>query len=134
MRTCWKQLSSFRNISTAMKSRYDKAVPIARKFNGKLKRKGKAKKKGPISLDSLVYLERSPNYCKLDYANGIRGTSGRTCNATFNGPGSCNYVCCNRGHQTQVVRKIERCYCKFIYCCKVECKECKTTKEISTCN
>ena len=33
----------------------------------------------------------------------------------------------------QVVKKVERCQCKFIWCCYVKCKPCITRTDIHTC-
>lgn len=50
----------------------------------------------------LVHIQKSPNYCKQDFENGVLGTEGRKCNSTSTGPDSCNKLCCGRGYITRV--------------------------------
>ena len=48
--------------------------------------------------DDLVYIFDTPNLC---FANGtldIPGTSGRQCYPEVVGKGSCDLLCCGRGH------------------------------------
>ena len=46
----------------------------------------------------------------------------------------CELMCCNRGYTTRRERRVERCKCKFHWCCFVECEECFNEVEVSTCN
>jgi len=87
----------------------------------------------PISPEELVHVHRSPNYCRMNIKRGILGTQGRVCNRTSQGADSCDLLCCGRGYNTQVVRYVERCHCKFHWCCYVECKTCETMIDFHTC-
>ena len=51
-----------------------------------------------------------------------------------NGPESCAEMCCDRGHTKRTERRVERCKCKFHWCCFVQCEECYREVEVSTCN
>ena len=53
---------------------------------------------------------------------------------TSKGIDGCDLLCCNRGHTTRRERRVERCKCKFHWCCYVECEECVRDVQISTCN
>ncbi|KAL3853717.1 hypothetical protein ACJMK2_017236 [Sinanodonta woodiana] len=133
VKTCWRSLPTFREIGSVLKTKYERSIPIARKSIRKLRRREKTKRRQPITEEDLVYVHRSPNYCQSNPNKGILGTSGRICNKTSTGPDSCELLCCGRGYNTQVVRYVERCHCKFIWCCFVECKTCETMIDKHTC-
>ncbi|XP_059172545.1 protein Wnt-16-like isoform X2 [Physella acuta] len=133
VKTCWRGLPAFKDIGQSLKSFYETSVRLAGRSKQKLRRKEKSKRRVPISTEELVYLSKSPNYCKHNPTRGILGTTGRVCNRTSEGPEGCNLLCCGRGYNTQVVKHVERCHCKFHYCCYVECKSCATMVDIHTC-
>ncbi|KAG8226718.1 hypothetical protein J437_LFUL005535 [Ladona fulva] len=112
-----------------------KYIPlVASKNKKRLRRISKNKKRLPVNKGDLVHIHKSPNYCVEDSQKGIPGTSGRICNKTSNGPDSCDLLCCGRGYNTQVMKHVERCHCKFIWCCYVKCKTCETQIDRHTCN
>lgn len=133
VQTCWKSLSDFRTIGDTLKQKYESPIRIARRSLRTLKRAEKTKRSVPISYTELVYVHRSPNYCRANRKRGILGTKGRECNKTSSGSDSCDLLCCGRGYNTQVVRLVERCECKFIWCCYVKCKTCETLLDKHTC-
>lgn len=63
-------------------------------------------KKRLFESKELVHIQKSPNYCKQDFENGVLGTEGRKCNITSTGPDSCNKLCCGRGYITRVIENI----------------------------
>ena len=114
----------------------------------------KTKRQTPLlSKADLIHIHKSPNYCVEDPKKGILGTSGRVCNKTSTGSDSCDLLCCGRGYNTQVntwlnstretqfkwiylqqvVRHVERCFCRFVWCCNVKCKTCVTMIDVHTC-
>ena len=133
VKTCWKSLASFRKIGEVIKSKYETPVPIARRSKRRPRRKKKNKRQQPIKNDDLVFVHKSPNYCRPNLKRGILGTSGRLCNKTSIGGDSCSLLCCGRGYNTQVVTYVSRCHCKFVWCCQVQCKTCETMIEKHTC-
>ncbi|XP_025107621.1 protein Wnt-16-like isoform X1 [Pomacea canaliculata] len=133
VKTCWRGLPSFHEVGQALKDSYEKSVRLARRSPNQLRRKEKSKRRVPISYEELVYVHRSPNYCRHNPKRGILGTHGRVCNRTSHGSDSCDLLCCGRGYNTQVVRYVERCHCKFHWCCYVECKTCETMVDFHTC-
>lgn len=133
VKTCWRSLPEFRKIGDNLKHKYEASVPIARRSKRRPRRREKAKRRQPIKTEDLVYVHKSPNYCRPNPNKGILGTSGRLCNKTSTGGDSCSLLCCGRGYNTQVVTYVARCHCKFIWCCHVECKTCETMIEKHTC-
>ncbi|XP_057374199.1 protein Wnt-16-like [Daphnia carinata] len=93
----------------------------------------KTKRQAPLGKTDLIHIHKSPNYCVEDPKKGILGTSGRVCNKNSTGSDSCDLLCCGRGYNTQVVRHVERCFCRFVWCCQVKCKTCVTMLDVHTC-
>ncbi|CAG5118424.1 unnamed protein product, partial [Candidula unifasciata] len=133
VKTCWRGLPTFKEIGLYLKDSYERSVRLAGRAKRKLRRKDKSKRRLPITDQELVHLSKSPNYCNSNKKRGILGTSGRVCNRTSYGADSCDLLCCGRGYNTQVVRHVERCHCKFHWCCYVECKTCETLIDVHTC-
>ncbi|XP_052779255.1 protein Wnt-5a-like [Mya arenaria] len=132
LKTCWQQLPTFREIGERLKERYDGAVEV--KFNKRgtqLKRKHRKYNK-PTNED-LLYLEQSPDYCQANKETGSLGTSGRECNKGSDGMDGCNLMCCGRGYNTFKKTLVERCNCKFVWCCHVKCKTCESVKDVHVC-
>ncbi|NXD33265.1 WNT16 protein, partial [Copsychus sechellarum] len=133
VKTCWKTMSSFEKIGRFLKDKYENSIQISDRLKKKLRRKEKSQRKIPIGKEDLLYVNKSPNYCVEDQKLGIPGTQGRECNRTSQGPEGCNLLCCGRGYNTHVVRHVERCECKFVWCCYVRCRRCESMTDVHTC-
>lgn len=133
LKTCWRTMPSFEQVGNYLKTKYEISIQVSPRANRRLRRRGKVKRKVSLRKEDLVHIHKSPNYCVEDAQKGILGTSGRQCNRSSEGPESCNLLCCGRGYNTQVLRHVERCKCKFHWCCYVTCKTCETMVEIYTC-
>ncbi|KAM4678422.1 protein Wnt-16 [Discoglossus pictus] len=133
VKTCWKSMSSFEKIGNYLKDKYENSIQISDRLKRKVRRKEKNYRKIPLRKEELVYSNRSPNYCVEDRKLGISGTHGRECNRTSDGPDGCNLLCCGRGYNTHVVRHVERCECKFVWCCYVRCRRCESMTDVHTC-
>jgi len=132
IKTCWETVPSFWKIGDHLKAGYKNAVQVV--YNKKKRRiRRKEQKRVKITKDTLVYIERSPNYCNPNTRLGILGTSGRVCNKTSQGVDRCDLLCCGAGYNTQEVREVNRCHCKFIWCCYVTCKTCPRIYDLHTC-
>ena len=83
--------------------------------------------------DNLVFLEESPDYCVPNTNTGSLGTTGRYCNKTTPGHGSCGILCCGRGFNTIQVEEEYKCACKFHWCCYVKCNTCRRTVDKHVC-
>ncbi|XP_017027837.1 protein Wnt-2 isoform X1 [Drosophila kikkawai] len=145
MKTCWKSLPPFRLIGDKLMTKYQKAKTVQavkgkrglRLVLSRKKHTGAARAQKPV-LDwpkrmELVYLEASPNYCERSLQSGSQGTGGRICQRNGHGPGSCDLLCCGRGHNTQHIRRSRQCHCQFRWCCEVKCEECDESYEEFTC-
>ena len=129
--TCWRQLRDFAEVGSHLRSKYNTAMLVSlrgrrpgRLVSRRARRNG-AKRGSKPDLTDLVYLTSSPNYCVRNLKVGAEGTRGRMCNVTSTaGQKDCQYLCCDRGHDSVQVTETQRCFCKFKWCCYVECKEC----------
>ncbi|CAH1130297.1 unnamed protein product [Ceutorhynchus assimilis] len=156
MKTCWRSTPDIKLVGNILKEKFKSAVMVdqtnlgsknLRKFNvanPKLVNKNqmrsekqwmprKNKKRRDLSFD-LLYYEKSPNFCDKNNVLDVPGTSGRLCNSTLkSGPSSCTSLCCGKGYNSVKQTKLERCHCKFIWCCEVKCDICNNTNWISVC-
>ncbi|NP_001161679.1 wingless-type MMTV integration site family, member 9 [Saccoglossus kowalevskii] len=141
-RTCWQQLSPFREIGNQLKEKYEKAYKVVSTTNEStgtsqlVTKSQKGKSRGATATDGeeppprpsdLVYVDNSPHFCKKSRFSP--GTDGRRC---LVGP-NCNSICCGRGYniKTKVVEK--SCKCRVVWCCYVECDMCSESVEIHLC-
>ncbi|CAF0773943.1 unnamed protein product [Didymodactylos carnosus] len=138
LRTCYQQLPTFREIATFLKEKYDSAVEV--RFSGNTSNKNRQQPQirtrdrrfaGPTK-DDLIYVHES-NFCDYNPRVGSFGTKDRLCNKTSYGSDSCKSMCCGRGYNT--IRKYvqEKCNCKFVWCCSVQCLTCTKLIEIQVC-
>ncbi|XP_055448412.1 protein Wnt-9b [Psammomys obesus] len=135
VRTCWKQLSPFRETGQVLKLRYDTAVKVSSATNEALGRLelwapakpgGPAKGLAPRPVD-LVYMEDSPSFCRPSKYSP--GTAGRVCSRDT----SCSSLCCGRGYDTQSRVVAFSCHCQVQWCCYVECQQCTQQELVYTC-
>ncbi|KAM4711729.1 protein Wnt-16 [Anableps anableps] len=130
VKTCWRSMAPFQRVGAYLKERYERSVQVSDRSRRKTRRKDQRR---PVDKHQLIYLNKSPNYCLEDRQRGIAGTRGRHCNRTATGPDGCNLLCCGRGYNTHVVRNIQRCECKFVWCCYVHCRRCESMNDMHTC-
>ncbi len=57
----------------------------------------------------------------------------RQCNKTSVGSDSCDLMCCGRGYNPYTEKLVERCNCKYHWCCYVTCKKCERIVERYVC-
>ncbi|XP_063073601.1 protein Wnt-16 [Engraulis encrasicolus] len=125
VKTCWRTMAPFERVGRYLKERYETSVQVRRREKGR--------RRVPVGREELVFLHKSPNYCLEDRRLGVAGTRGRRCNRTSNGADGCGLLCCGRGYNTHVVRHVERCDCKFVWCCYVRCRRCESMNDMHTC-
>lgn len=110
-----------------------------------------------VRPEDFAHLYESPNYCDAQPISGHLGTRGRQCNskvvfestranelkvedviselshANKSAAGTCEYLCCDRGFQSELVFDIVECNCGFKFCCKVECDHCLRQQVLHYC-
>ncbi|KFD58768.1 hypothetical protein M513_00461, partial [Trichuris suis] len=134
LKTCWRAMPSFREIGQMLKAKFDGATEV--KLGQVNYRPGLIPAHSqfkPHTAEDLVYLHESPDYCVANNKTGSLGTVGRVCNKTSKAIDGCELLCCGRGFVTRYERLVERCHCKFHWCCFVRCKECVRTVEVNIC-
>uniref|UniRef100_A0A2M4CIM5 Protein Wnt n=1 Tax=Anopheles darlingi TaxID=43151 RepID=A0A2M4CIM5_ANODA len=129
--TCWQQLTSIREIGDFLREKYDEATQVKVNKRGRLQVKD-PRYKIPSALD-LIYLDESPDWCRINRQLKWLGTHGRVCNKTSSDLDGCSILCCGRGYNTKKIIVKERCNCKFQWCCQVKCEICTKTIEEYTC-
>lgn len=122
-KTCWRALPRFRLVGSLLRERFDRAAEV-RPGGRRLVPVGTQLRHH--SDTDLVYLESSPDFCEQP------GTRGRPCNRTTTEEG-CDTLCCGRGYETKTEKVLERCDCKFYWCCFVKCRECERDVEKNYC-
>lgn len=134
LKTCWRSMASFRDIGAILKERFDGATEVTLEEKKSRKRLVPVNDqfKPPTSSD-IVYLVASPDFCEPDSRTGSLGTSGRVCNKTSKAIDGCDLLCCGRGYETRTITIVERCQCKFYWCCYVNCETCTRTMDEHVC-
>ncbi|MFT7809919.1 protein Wnt-8a-like [Arapaima gigas] len=130
IKTCWLQLSSFRDVGNYLKVKHDQARKLEMD-----KKRNSAVNRGTISdtfgQTELIYLEDSPDYCVKNSSLGLQGTEGREC--LQEGPNlsqwerrSCRRLCqeCGLKVEERRTKNVHSCKCKFRWCCTVQCNKC----------
>uniref|UniRef100_A0A6I8N876 Protein Wnt n=1 Tax=Ornithorhynchus anatinus TaxID=9258 RepID=A0A6I8N876_ORNAN len=134
VKTCWKAMPPFRKVGNVLKEKFDGATEVEQRKVGSAKvLVPKNSQFKPHTDEDLVYLDSSPDFCDHDLKNGVLGTWGRQCNKTSKAIDGCELMCCGRGFHTEEVEVVERCSCKFHWCCFVKCKQCHRLVELHTC-
>uniref|UniRef100_T1D117 Protein Wnt n=1 Tax=Dendrocoelum lacteum TaxID=27895 RepID=T1D117_9PLAT len=133
LRSCWKQLPPFIQIGHHITQKYDMAKRV--KFNRRGTRLRKISGR-PIqpAANELIYSEKSPDYCELSKVQPGFITSGRECRLDRKGVERCELLCCNRSYRTYTREVHEKCHCKFIWCCKIQCQVCIRLEQVHVCN
>lgn len=132
VKTCWKVMASFGVVGSYLRKKYHNGLLVTVDQSGnELVMAERYPIKPP--RDDLVFLEESPDYCVPNSNTGSLGTTGRVCNRTTPGHGSCGILCCGRGFNTIQVEEEYKCSCKFHWCCQVKCKTCRRTVDKHLC-
>lgn len=136
MQTCYRSLAPFSAVSRHLRGKYDNGVLVIVDQKGE-KFVVANETKDKSWRDSLVFFQKSPDYCVPNPDLGWPGTTGRVCyngnTTTAAGNGTCETLCCGRGFNTIQVKDDYKCNCNFVWCCDVKCSTCKGTVEKNVC-
>ena len=157
IKTCQRYIAEFRQIGDILHQKYDNALRVKlekarrtedrseernvlhvlkkRKKSGRRRDNGKlvSTKEQPPS-DALVFSKESPDYCVRRHE--FPGTVGRLCSTDSYGLDSCHGrdgLCCGRGYRAVRVEIVQRCKCKFHWCCEIRCKRCEKVEIRNMC-
>ncbi|KAI2561933.1 LOW QUALITY PROTEIN: WNT11 isoform 2 [Pan troglodytes] len=127
-------LQELQDVAADLKTRYLSATKVVHRPMGTRKHLvPKDLDIRPVKDSELVYLQSSPDFCMKNEKVGSHGTQDRQCNKTSNGSDSCDLMCCGRGYNPYTDRVVERCHCKYHWCCYVTCRRCERTVERYVC-
>jgi len=134
IKTCWRALPSLLTIGERLQRKYRGAIEVSmRRVGSRLQMAPATTAMGRFSQEDLIYNAKSPDYCSRDESFGSLGTSGRQCNASSSAHDGCQSMCCGRPYNTFTVERIERCQCKYVWCCYVKCKTCRSWVDVHEC-
>ena len=133
VKTCWKVMAPFGVVGNYLRDKYHNGVLVTVDQSGSELVLAEARYQIKPTRDDLVFLEDSPDYCVPNSNTGSLGTTGRVCNKTTPGHGSCGILCCGRGFNTIQIEEEYKCSCKFHWCCYVKCKTCRRTVDKHVC-
>lgn len=158
LKTCWQEAPSMESVGNILKRLYESAQKIThnnrvdqnsaavdstRRYMGndipyttnKKNWSRNFSRRYGLGFNSLVYWNDSPDYCEKDPSIQFAGTRGRFCSKHGNSHKSsaCSNLCCNRGHKTSRLARVEKCKCQFHWCCHVECNNCTIVEKVSVC-
>ena len=134
LQTCTLKMPSFREVGNRLKERFDSAYKVTFNNDGEgiIPHEEDDSIKDP-QVEDLVYLEKSPNFCKPSRKRGSPGTRDRVCDPKSKSTNGCDIMCCGRGYRSfQMVVK-ENCKCQFQWCCEVVCQTCVRTHTVHRC-
>jgi len=134
LKTCWRSMPPFREVGATLRDKFDGAVEVLERRSGSRRElvARNARFRSPTGAD-LVFVAASPDFCEEDGRTGSLGTRGRLCDRESSGTDGCELMCCGRGFQTRRRVVVERCRCKFHWCCFVRCQRCRIELEEHVC-
>ncbi|XP_029195179.1 protein Wnt-2b-A-like [Acropora millepora] len=133
VKTCWKTMSKFGVVGDYLRQKYHNGILVTVDQSGNELVVAEAMYPRKPAREDLVFLEESPDYCVPNTNTGSLGTTGRYCNKTSLGHGSCGVLCCGRGFNTIQIEQEFKCGCKFQWCCHVRCNTCRKTVDKHMC-
>nr|AXP07341.1 wingless-type secreted protein 8 [Eucidaris tribuloides] len=150
LQTCWNQLANFRVVGDQLKKKYLDAIRVdfvsGRLIEGNRAEDGVDDEiSASLNKRDLVYLQRSPDYCRPNETIGTTGTDGRECVMSSNAEAagetsrwakrSCTRLCrgCDMGIKRTQVVVTSSCNCNFVWCCSVKCDTCRRVVTRYTC-
>ena len=109
------QVVGVNSVMMQLKGKYHGSVQVTESMNNTVSTAD------PPKPNDLVHCCGSLSLCEPSEEWGVLGTQGRECDADLNSTRSCGFLCCNKGYFS-VTERQEVKVCKFVYCCRVECR------------
>lgn len=154
--TCWRQLPDFPEVGKYLKRQYKRALRVdynagaldrpENLLSNRIDRAPRSQRvaraqQQQVKKRKLVFLQSSPDYCRMNVTAGYKGVIGRTCKTDPNSRDprgdlrACTRLCrdCGLYIHRKEVQVITSCYCRFEWCCKVTCESCNKTQTEITC-
>lgn len=164
--TCWRQVSEFKEVGKFLKKQYKRALRVdydddnsdqldnlmSNRIERRVPRNQRDKRRSAraetltgsqqkVKKRKLVFLQSSPDYCRMNVTAGYKGVIGRTCESDPKSPDprgtirKCTKLCrqCGLYVRKKVVDVVTSCNCKFEWCCKVSCQSCHKKQVKITC-
>lgn len=143
--TCWTVVPDMSEVGDHLKRQYRVAAKVGAVSARETDAASLTRELSAISSDKLVFADASPDYCYENKQLGINGTLNRFCSRTKHRSDgtevsrserdSCDRLCTKCGYKIKRERiNVERqCDCRFVYCCRVECKRCPHVEETFKC-
>ncbi|KAH8242937.1 hypothetical protein KR032_003144 [Drosophila birchii] len=130
---CVAVLKPFENLAQDLLKMYDDAIQLdSTSSNLKIMWEN-------IPLDTLVFMEDSPNYCEPEATGRWKGTRGRVCSkdrsSSVEERLSCQQLCrvCGYRARSQHLKTERRCNCKLVWGFRLQCDVCVQLERQYTC-
>lgn len=128
-KTCWKVSPTVEEVAESLKNLYESSVRLPKR-----RRNDESNRVERSSVVQMYYVDKSNDFCEADRRTGSAGTAGRTCDPNSFGEGSCDKLCCGRGHKKVIETTINENYnCRYVWCCRVECDTVEETTVTHIC-
>lgn len=143
--TCWNSVPDMNKVGEYLRHQYRLAAKVGAMSAEDTNVDNLNKELKAISPEKLVFVDASPDYCYENPKLGINGTLNRYCSrakTTADGfevsrseRDSCNRLCTKCGYRVkrEVISLEKQCDCRFVYCCKVECRRCTHVESTYRC-
>lgn len=133
LKTCWLEVPPLQRMANRIKTFYKKAT----KFSYDDVNNGAHQTKSKNPLETLAYINKSPNFCKADNATNVLGTKGRICSRNITNTTtraekrSCKNLCISCNYKVKAEKKItiDQCNCTLTHHngISVHCELCETS-------
>lgn len=142
---CWSGVPSLSQVGAYLRRQYNYAAKVGSTNTDETELSSLETELSHLSPDKLVFADPSPDYCYENSQLGVDGTLGRYCSRSRFGPDgrevskserdSCDRLCTKCGYKVkrEVIQVEKQCDCRFVFCCKVECKRCPQSEMTYKC-
>ena len=127
-KACQMELPTMEQVAMVLKKQYDQSVYSMIQPSPSQQQELVVERENlqEVHPERMIYFNRSPDYCTANPYYSIAGIVGRECTLTADTSSShhCDNLCCDHGYENFTYTRTKPCNCRFVWCCKVECKTC----------